>query len=133
VICLIIVTHGQIWWSSLLRPGHLYAPTGNATFTNAVYLVKFSLPSRIHCWWLNVYWRPIIYFMRSRGRRIPRLQGRWLSLRTNRSKVPFVQFSIHEENRSQDTHRHSQGKPGEQRQEKREEVHVLYLLSSWPK
>jgi len=53
-----------------------------------------------------------------------------LSQRANRRKVPFVQFSIHEENRSQDAHRHSQGKPGEQRKEKREEVHDLRLLSS---
>ena len=80
-------------------------------------------------WWLNVDWWPIIVFMRSRGRRIPRLQRRWLSQRATRRQVPFVQFSLQEENRSQDAHMHSQGKPGEQRQEKREEVHDLHLLS----
>jgi len=62
--------------------------------------------------------------------RIPRLQRRWLSHRANRRKIPFVQFSIREENRSQDAHRHSQGKPGEQGKKKRDEVHDLHLLSA---
>ncbi len=53
-----------------------------------------------------------------------------LSRRANRRKVPFVQFSIHEENRSQDARRHSQGKAGEQCKERQEEVQDLHLLSA---
>src|SRR5256885_2849943 len=96
--------------------------TSSGTF--AVYLI----PSRLHRW-LEVYWWPIIFFMRSRGTCIPRLQRRWLSHRANCRKIPFIQFSMREENRSQEAHRHGQGKPGEQGKKQRDEVHDLHLLS----
>ena len=74
-------------------------------------------------------WRSIILLMRIRGRRVPGLLSWRLAYRAIRCNVPFVQFSNHEENGYQDAHRHKQGKPAEQRCEKREEVHNLYLLS----